>query len=254
MEIHSRCAPLLTWHDAHNAHARGNADACAVSRLASHRNASHRSKSQSKRDATAAAFRAAPAAVLCSSDVSARGVDYPDVTLVLQVGPPANREQYIHRLGRTGRAGKRGRGLLMLTPYETFVLRLLDGLPLADATASVAAPPDAAMAAAVAAAVERVSEDTRGMAYQAWLGYYNGLCKPLRWSKEELVARANAHAAAVFGLPSPPGIEAKTIAKMGLKGISGLKIIKGARSFSRVFQKCKSFCIRNARIDCVVMR
>ncbi|CAJ0765984.1 24419_t:CDS:2, partial [Entrophospora sp. SA101] len=40
--------------------------------------------------------------------VSARGVDYPGVTLVLQIGAPSSREQYIHRLGRTGRAGKEG--------------------------------------------------------------------------------------------------------------------------------------------------
>jgi ATP-dependent RNA helicase MSS116 len=37
--------------------------------------------------------------VLFSSDVSARGVDYPNVTHVLQFGLPASREQYIHRLG-----------------------------------------------------------------------------------------------------------------------------------------------------------
>ena len=55
-------------------------------------------------------FRAARCGVLLSSDVSARGVDYPDVTLVLQLGSPSSTEQYIHRLGRTGRAGKRGRG------------------------------------------------------------------------------------------------------------------------------------------------
>lgn len=36
----------------------------------------------------------------------------------LQIGLPSSREQYIHRLGRTARAGKRGQGLLMLAPYE----------------------------------------------------------------------------------------------------------------------------------------
>jgi ATP-dependent RNA helicase MSS116 len=54
----------------------------------------HSRKSQSQREKVAAQFRAASAAIMCSSDVSARGVDYPDVTLVIQVGPPSNREQY----------------------------------------------------------------------------------------------------------------------------------------------------------------
>jgi superfamily II DNA/RNA helicase len=38
-----------------------------------------------------------------TSDVSARGVDYPDVTHVIQVGMAPKRESYIHRLGRTGK-------------------------------------------------------------------------------------------------------------------------------------------------------
>jgi ATP-dependent RNA helicase MSS116 len=44
----------------------------------------------------------------------ARGVDYPDVTHVIQYGPAENRETYIHRLGRTARAGKKGIGILVL--------------------------------------------------------------------------------------------------------------------------------------------
>lgn len=52
------------------------------------------------------AFRDAKTAVLIASDVAARGVDYPDVSLVVQLGAPDNREQYVHRTGRTGRAGK----------------------------------------------------------------------------------------------------------------------------------------------------
>jgi ATP-dependent RNA helicase MSS116, mitochondrial len=63
------------------------------------------------------------AAVLFTSDVSARGVDYPDVTHVLQVGAASNRETYIHRLGRTGRAGKGGQGIILLLPNEVDFLR-----------------------------------------------------------------------------------------------------------------------------------
>ena len=65
-------------------------------------------------------FRAARSAVMMTSDVTARGVDFDDVTLVVQMGVPSNREQYIHRLGRTGRAGKTGEGVLVLSPEESF--------------------------------------------------------------------------------------------------------------------------------------
>ena len=63
--------------------------------------------------------------VLCTSDVSARGMDYRDVTLVLQCGLPASRQQFIHRLGRTARAGKAGRAVLVLAEQER---RFLDDL------------------------------------------------------------------------------------------------------------------------------
>lgn len=62
----------------------------------------HSRKSQAVRTRTSDQFRDAHSAILFSSDVSARGMDYPDVTFVLQVGL-TEREQYIHRLGRTVR-------------------------------------------------------------------------------------------------------------------------------------------------------
>merc|ERR1712127_605149 len=79
----------------------------------------HSKKSQSFRNKSSDAFRKAKRAVLFTSDVSARGVDYPDVTHVIQVGLPESRDQYIHRLGRTGRAGKKGEGIVLLAPFES---------------------------------------------------------------------------------------------------------------------------------------
>ena len=68
--------------------------------------------------------------LLFTSDVSARGMDYPDVTAVVQVGLPSDRAQYVHRLGRTARAGKAGGGHLLLADFETFFLSSLRDLPL----------------------------------------------------------------------------------------------------------------------------
>ena len=77
----------------------------------------HSRKAQNARERASEQFRKSGSAVLFSSDVSARGMDYPDVTFVLQVGL-TDRSQYIHRLGRTARAGKDGKGGLLLADYE----------------------------------------------------------------------------------------------------------------------------------------
>jgi len=50
--------------------------------------------------------------------------------LVIQIGLPSTREQYIHRLGRTARAGKSGEGLLLLAPHEVGRCRLTLSTPL----------------------------------------------------------------------------------------------------------------------------
>ncbi|KAG5721453.1 DEAD-box ATP-dependent RNA helicase 26 [Termitomyces sp. T112] len=74
------------------------------------------------------------ASILVTSDVSARGVDYPGVTRVIQVGIPGTTEQYIHRVGRTGRAGTKGRGDLVLLPFEKGFLKSLSSVPLKNLT------------------------------------------------------------------------------------------------------------------------
>ncbi|KAF8645939.1 hypothetical protein AX16_007470 [Volvariella volvacea WC 439] len=99
----------------------------------------HSKRPQTARDRTSASFRSdtSGASVLVTSDVSARGVDYPGVTRVIQVGVPSGSEQYIHRVGRTGRAGTQGRGDLVLLPWERgFVDYCLGEVPLKPLTAA----------------------------------------------------------------------------------------------------------------------
>jgi len=74
----------------------------------------HSKKNQGNRTSSSKLFRGLKKGILFTSDVSARGVDYPDVTHVIQYGPAEDRATYIHRLGRTGRAGKNGVGILVL--------------------------------------------------------------------------------------------------------------------------------------------
>jgi ATP-dependent RNA helicase MSS116 len=181
----------------------------------------HSRKSQGHRTKAADQFRDAKSGVMMSSDVSARGLDYPDVTLVIQVGLPSSREQYIHRLGRTARAGKTGEGLLLLAPHEAFFARQLKDLPISDAPAQV----DPNTAHAVSQALARVDVRTKEQAYVAWLGFYNGSCGKMGWSKEVLVQNANRYALEVLGCPGLPGIMKKTVGMMGLKGVPGLNLV-----------------------------
>lgn len=87
--------------------------------------------SQAQRTRAADMFRRVKTGVLFSSDVTARGMDFPDVTHVIQVDTPRSREDYIHRLGRTGRQGKEGEGYLLLPPGAVQQSRrMLAGLPI----------------------------------------------------------------------------------------------------------------------------
>ncbi|KAL2818384.1 P-loop containing nucleoside triphosphate hydrolase protein [Aspergillus granulosus] len=93
---------------------------------------------QSARTRVADNFRRCKSGILFSSDVTARGMDFPEVTHVIQVGPPKDRETYIHRLGRTARANKTGEGWVFLHPLEqkTFK-RTLQGIPVETDTTSL---------------------------------------------------------------------------------------------------------------------
>lgn len=67
---------------------------------------------------------------LINKIVIGRGMDFPDVSLVLQVGLPADADSYTHRVGRTARAGKDGRAIILLTQDETFFLKLNRQFPI----------------------------------------------------------------------------------------------------------------------------
>lgn len=73
----------------------------------------HGDVSQKQRDATLAAFRAGAFNVLVATDVAARGIDIQDVDLVVQFDPPNDVDTYVHRSGRTGRAGNKGVSVLL---------------------------------------------------------------------------------------------------------------------------------------------
>ncbi|KAL7520197.1 hypothetical protein ACHAWX_004943 [Stephanocyclus meneghinianus] len=188
----------------------------------------HSRKSQSHRLKVAQQFTRGNNCLLFSSDVSARGVDYPDVTFVLQVGAPSDKAQYIHRLGRTARAGQAGAGVLLLCDFERVFMKELEDLEITPLTLPPTIIDDQVQQ-------ERQSlhqllqtndklKDSAASAYQAFLGYYNSNIRRLRLqNKLELVEIANEFST-LIGFPEgqPPALLAKTVGKMQLKDVPGI--------------------------------
>lgn len=178
----------------------------------------HSRKPQLYRTRISDEFRASKRLTLVTSDVSARGINYPDVTLVIQIGIPSDREQYIHRLGRTGREGKEGKGILLLAPWEEYFLDEIKDLPLE----KVPLPhldPDIKLK--IEDSLAKIDGSVKEAAYHAWLGYYNSI-KEIGRDKTTLVELANQFCQSI-GLQKPPALFRKTALKMGLKGIPGIR-------------------------------
>ncbi|GLI60967.1 hypothetical protein VaNZ11_003220 [Volvox africanus] len=74
----------------------------------------HGDKSQAARDFALAKFKAGRVPVLVATDVAARGLDIPHVTCVVNYDMPKDIEMYVHRIGRTGRAGAKGHSLALV--------------------------------------------------------------------------------------------------------------------------------------------
>lgn len=84
---------------------------------------------QKQRDSTLNAFRAGAFNVLVATDVAARGIDIKDVDLVIQFQPPRDVDTYVHRSGRTGRAGAKGISVLMFQANQSRdIVRIERGL------------------------------------------------------------------------------------------------------------------------------
>ena len=139
----------------------------------------HSRKSQPHRTRVADQFREGSNLIMFSSDVSARGMDYPDVTAVIQVGMPSDKAQYIHRLGRTARAGKAGGGHLLLADFESSFLSQLSDLPI-ETRPPIPAEGVQRLQPTIGAAFATLPPLTLTCAYQAYLGFYNSYLKRLR--------------------------------------------------------------------------
>ena len=83
----------------------------------------HGNKSQGQRERALAAFKAGKVRVLVATDVAARGLDIPDVRFVYNYDLPNVAENYVHRIGRTARAGADGSAVALVAPDEMIELQ-----------------------------------------------------------------------------------------------------------------------------------
>ncbi|WBQ11359.1 DEAD/DEAH box helicase [Hyphomonadaceae bacterium ML37] len=94
----------------------------------------HGNKTQGQRERALAAFRSGAAPVLVATDIAARGIDVDGIELVVNYELPNVAESYVHRIGRTARAGATGRAVSLVAPDERGLLKdieKLTGKPIA---------------------------------------------------------------------------------------------------------------------------
>ncbi|KAJ2493890.1 hypothetical protein IWW37_000276 [Coemansia sp. RSA 2050] len=179
----------------------------------------HGKISQDTRSRTSSRFRSSEptvnnTSILVTTDVSARGVDYPDVSLVVQVGVPSESDAYIHRLGRTGRAGKSGEGVILLNPVEMAFLKHLKGIPVKQsekytpeyinsldgfAGGAIAHLAPRWEAVLVNTEMERVQD-----AFVAMVGFYQGHLDMIGEPRGQDIIDASASILKPFNAPQPP--------------------------------------------------
>ncbi|KAF8828318.1 P-loop containing nucleoside triphosphate hydrolase protein [Lentinula edodes] len=186
-----------------------------------------------------------PASILVTSDVSARGVDYPGVTRVIQVGIPSSTTQYIHRIGRTGRTGGVvGRGDLVLLPWEIgFITWQLTEVPIKPVTAGeiklqveeLAKKADSEpnshkgirtpftprlsdFDSAPDEIMSRFEEEAVRELFVSMLGYYLPKSDELRVEKGVILEGCRDWSVQVGGLQAAPFVSYAFLAKLGLGG------------------------------------
>jgi ATP-dependent RNA helicase MSS116, mitochondrial len=191
----------------------------------------HGKLTQQQRTRVSDRFRRAKTAIMFSSDVTARGMDFPNVTHVIQIGLPPDRDQYIHRIGRTGRGDKPGEGWLFIAGLEARAARRrLKGLPLkldnsleaavVDMTRDAQLPATVAETLTqVADATKMVDRKTKSGAYMANLGVLKG-----QGDSQDVIDALNQWTRFGWGWEEPPSISKKLADLLGLSKLRGVVI------------------------------
>merc|ERR1719242_213300 len=86
----------------------------------------HSMMAQKERSLSLAKFRSSQVRILVATDVASRGLDIPDVQMVLNHNVPHVTKDYVHRVGRTARAGRRGMAITFVTPNDVVLIKAVE--------------------------------------------------------------------------------------------------------------------------------
>jgi ATP-dependent RNA helicase MSS116 len=200
----------------------------------------HGKLDQRRRTANSQRFRLATSAMMFSSDVTARGMDFPNVSHVIQVGLPKNSDDYVHRIGRTGRAGKSGEGWLIVGDDERGLYRNRmghSGIKISESTELQTAQLDMSQPAQLPAHIARVMQlvetGIKTVPYAMKAEVYRSMLGVLGQSgrsKQQVIDQMNDVAKYGWGLEKPPGLSPTLVDKLGFGRCSGIEI-EERRSF-----------------------
>lgn len=88
----------------------------------------HGQMSQPKRLGSLNKFKSSARSILCATDVASRGLDIPQVDIVINYDVPTKSKDYIHRVGRTARAGRSGKSITLVTQYDVELYQRIEEL------------------------------------------------------------------------------------------------------------------------------
>lgn len=192
----------------------------------------HSRLSQDQRTRSAEMFKQCRSGIFISSDVTARGMDFPGVTHVIQMGIASSREMYIHRLGRTARAGREGTGWLFVNDFESReVQSKLGKLPLTPNETLESARLNLTQEMEVSAeqgallnmyktAIQQVPRGEKVKVFVSFFGTYAWL-----HNKQTLVDHMNSLATYGWALDQPPMVSPSLVRRLpALRGVTGLRL------------------------------
>ncbi|MHA6485247.1 DEAD/DEAH box helicase [Paenibacillus sp. strain BS8-2] len=178
-----------------------------------------------RRAATLARFREGSCQLLLATDVAARGLDIEGLPLVLQLDPAVDADHYVHRAGRTGRMGKPGTVISIVTPHELFIMdkfRKSLGIDLSER----------AMYRGKLLSDEQLREATRPGAYRS--------------SGKETASNRVSTAGTTTRTESGSAANSSTQETMNVSGMAGDGQRAGAASAKPVTQEAGRTAVRNA--------
>lgn len=197
----------------------------------------HSAKGQRERTLTSRNFKNIKTpAVLFTSDISARGVDYPGVGLIIQVGAPLSLDHYIHRIGRTGRGDRKvksmrggagddeqGKGVLILGELdEGFIEHQLKPSPLFSAVKREEQYSDwesvmlgESLDRGFKKALSKVDEKLAKSAYTAFLGYNLTVGPKIGSTDRKRILESADEYISAFGVQERPAVSTSFLERMG---------------------------------------